>query len=165
MTHRLRIVRATSTALTIAYSLAVLMVSFELALSAEAQQKPRRLFPAKIEIVSTKQVDGRRELEVVLVPDEGVHIYAHPEINTPIVDLSIHSADGARVSANIVYLKSEEKDGRGVKHDFAGKLRYTISFKAPTNDVGLKLNCRLAANSRRMRCLGYGSISTDVPTK
>ena len=139
----------------------------EPAVSAEPQQKTKRQFPAKIEIVSSKQVaDGRRELEVVITPEEDVQIYTDLEAHVPVADLTIRTVDGTQVPAEVLYLKSSAPDADSQKSGYVGKLRYSVKFVAPANNVSLKVHCKLAGwNQQKAYCLGFGRISADLPMK
>lgn len=162
MIHQLTVRRATSTIVTMFFSLLV----FTQFSSSEPQTKSKRQFPAKLEIVEVILAEGRCEMVVDLTPEDDVQIYADPEAKTPVADFSIRGTDGIPVTAEAVYRKSNISNDENQSSGYVGTLRYTVKFTVPPKDVGLKLYCKLAGwNQRRSYCLGFGRINVDIPLK
>lgn len=130
-------------------------------------RKPRRQFPAKMKIATSELLaDGRRELQVQIIPEEDVEIYADLETKAPIAKLSILAMGGTQVPAEVVHMKENALDERSELRRYGGEITFTVRFVPPANNSGLKVQCKLAGwNRRKVCCLGFGKISAYVPGK
>ena len=158
----------------------VLYVAFTLACScvanaAEPRANGKREFPAKLQVISsTLSDDGLQELQLEIVPEKDVEIYAEYDVRgrvtgRPIAKVSIMTADGTPVETVVHYSQpnvAEEIEGVGIFHSYSGKLKITAQFKPVAEGEHLKIQCRLAGmNRRKSCCLGMKRIEAEFTNK
>jgi len=137
--------------------------------AADMPNGSKRAFPAKVHVASSRPIEGGRvELDVRLVMDKGVEIYAPNPASDPWMKdgelkVSVIGTDGKAIPADIIYPKPtsilELEDGTKF-HLLSGTASILVRI---TPQQKLKVRCDVVGMGQRVRCLGVGRLEADIP--
>lgn len=112
--------------------------------------------------------DGRRDLDVLVVPGEAVELYANPAGSAITVGaelkIAIVAADGTRVPSEVTYPKPDRIESfDDIEMRFCTKAaRVNVRFVPPEKE-DLKVRCTYSGwNVRGAYCLGRRTIEADL---
>lgn len=141
--------------------------------AAEPEKKAPLKFPARMEVVSSKRLDdGRRELDLKIILEKDVQVYAEYEndafIEAPLARVWLLTTAGDKLPVTAVFPKPnviEDVEGFGKVYSYSESIRFRATYAPPDNWEDLKLQCKLGGRTRTY-CLGFHrQVEVAIPVE